>query len=124
MIAIIKVTWSSRFCLLQRRTNIYNIDNKLIGLYEKVVTYEGPEHLSVLGIQKNNGLITFLDSITSPTLASDIQKICKNVAEHIKRINNNKVYVSRMVLHFKVDPMERIWLLYTTGLNVVDTTVK
>jgi len=104
--ATIQVTWSPRFCLLQRRINIHNINETAIAIYDRLVTFEGPEHLSVL------------ESITSPTLASDIQKLCKNIAGHIKKITNNKMEITKMCLHFKIDPWERIWLLYTTGLQV------
>jgi len=93
---------------LQRRVNINSIDNPKINLYDKIVTFEGAEHFSML------------DSITSPALASDIQKICTNIAKHIKEINMGRVKISKMVLHFKIDPLERLWLLYTTGLRVID----
>ncbi len=105
------MTWSSQFCLLQRRTNINKIENRRVGLYERLVTFEGPEHFSVL------------DSVTSPTLAGDLQKICRGIVEHIRAISNDRVNVTRMVLHFKLDPLERIWLMYTTGLTVVDKSV-
>ena len=120
VIAVIQVTGSSQFCLLQRRTNIHPIDSPKIGFYERIVTFEGPEHYSVLGNLLRN---LSKDSVTSPTLASDLQRICNNIAMHIKTINDGKVRISKMVLHFKIDPFERLWLLYTTGLKIVDKTV-
>ncbi len=75
------------------------------------MTFEGPEYDSTL------------DSITSPTLASDIQRMCNGIAAHIKTVNGGKLRVSKMILHFKIDPFERLWLLFATNIKIFDQTV-
>lgn len=49
-LALIKVSWSPQFCLLYRKTNIYDLTNNKVPLYDKLVTFEGPEHLAISGI--------------------------------------------------------------------------
>ena len=109
---IIQATWSYQFCLLERRTNTSKITNSHVEFYDRLVTYEGAEHLSIS------------DSITSPTLASDIHRTCLDIATHIKDINNGAIKVREMILHFKMDPMERLWLLYCTNLKVTSVDGK
>lgn len=71
----IKVTWTPQFSLLENKMNINKINDQKISLYERVVTHEGPEHL------------TTQDSINSPTLANDILKTCNFIADHIKKVS-------------------------------------
>lgn len=59
--AMIKVSWSPQFCLLSRKTNINDLRNTKVPIEERVVTFEGPEHLSIA------------DSIASPILSADIE---------------------------------------------------
>ena len=58
--SIIKVTWTKNFSIFENKTNINKINDHKINLYDRIVTHEGPEHLTVQ------------DSINSPTLANDI----------------------------------------------------
>jgi len=109
---MIKVTWSPQFCLVERKTNLNAITNLKIDFYERIVTYEGPEHLCVT------------DNITSPTLASDIQKACINIVNHVNFISEGATKITRMVLFFKVDHKDRLWLLFTSGLKVTDESTE
>jgi len=108
-LAILQVTWTPNLCLIQRRTNINKLGDQKINLYEKVVTFEGAEHFTVL------------DSVTSPILTKDIQKLCKNIVDHAAKLT--KIRITKMTLHFKIDQYEHIWLLYTTGLQIYDSSV-
>ena len=83
-----------------------------INLYERIVTHEGPEHF------------TLQDSINSPTLANDILKTCNYIADHIKKVSkaNDRKRVKRMTLYFKIDCMERLFLLYASELLMKDET--
>jgi len=58
---MIKVTWSPQFCLINRKTNINDMNDFKKHLYERVSTFDGPEYLSVS------------DSISSPLLSSDLE---------------------------------------------------
>lgn len=125
--SVIKVTWSTQFALLEKRTNINMLEStkdrdkkvhdwdtkphwnvtettkskqmtrtkvppnpktvtREMDIYNKVVTYEAFEHLSVP------------ESISSPTLASDLHRACNSIGEHIRSITNGTVQMKRMVL--------------------------
>lgn len=58
---MIKVSWSPQFCLLSRKTNNNDLKNTKVPIEDRLVTFEGPEHLSAT------------DSIASPILSSDIE---------------------------------------------------
>jgi len=104
--ALIKVTWSPQFVLLEKRTNLNKLDNDKISVYEKLSTYEGAEHLSKP------------ESVSSPTLASDLQRTCSSIYDHVKRVTNGTAKINRMVLYFKIDNLDRLWLLFITGIKV------
>ena len=61
--SMIKVQWSQQFCLIEKRTNKYKLDDTKTEFYDKIVTYEGIEHNSIL------------EPITAPWIISEIQKI-------------------------------------------------
>ena len=54
--------------------------------------------------------------VGSQTLASDLVKCNKYIADHISGVLFEKNAVKRMVLFFKLDDHERLWLLFCTEL--------
>lgn len=106
----IKVTWTPQFSILENKTNINKINDQKVNLYERIVTHEGPEHLSQQ------------DSINSPTLANDILKTCNFIADHVKKVSKggDRKKVKRMTLYFKIDCMERLFLMYASELLMRD----
>ncbi|CAD8045622.1 unnamed protein product [Paramecium sonneborni] len=106
--SMIKVTWSPQFCLINRKTNINNMNDYKKPLYERVSTFDGPEYLSVS------------DSISSPLLSSDLEQLCVNIVKHVQEVSGGNIQIIRMVLYFKVDQDNRIWLMFCTGIKVKD----
>ncbi|CAD8047600.1 unnamed protein product [Paramecium sonneborni] len=106
--SIIKVTWSPQFCLINRKTNINNMNDYKKTLYERVSTFDGPEYLSVS------------DSISSPLLSSDLEQLCVNIVKHVQEVSGGNIQIIRMILYFKVDQDNRIWLMFCTGMKVKD----
>ncbi|EGR30206.1 hypothetical protein IMG5_137950 [Ichthyophthirius multifiliis] len=104
--SLIKISWSPQFCLLYRKTNINKLDNTKVPMNERLCTFEGPEYLAIQ------------DSITSPILSADLEQICVNIVKHIQDISGGNIQISRMVLYFKLDDKNRLWLLFCTGLKV------
>ena len=43
---MIRCIWSPKICLLERRLNKYNLQDRRYGMYERAVTYEGAEFYS------------------------------------------------------------------------------
>jgi len=104
--ALIKVAWTPQFCLFFRKTNIHEINNSKVPLVNRLATFEGGEHLS------NS------DSISSPILASELEQTCLNIVKHVHSVTSGNVQISKMVLYFKLDDKNRLWLLFCTGLKL------
>lgn len=109
--SLIKVQWSQQFCLIERRTNKYKLDDLKVDFYEKLITYEGMEHNSVI------------EPVTAPWIIAEIQKICVHIAAHVTAVTGGNVTVTRMVLFFKQDKQDKLWLMYCSALKVMDLSV-
>lgn len=90
-LALIKTVWTPHFTTYEMKTNKNSICEKRLGLYERVVTFEGPEYMSEGGC------------VGSHTLASDLVKCNRYIAHHIEGVLMEKGAVKRMVLFFKLD---------------------
>lgn len=106
--SVIQAVWSPRVCIVQRRTNISSIGDKVQAEkdpYNIAVTYEGPSHFSEEG------------SCAAHTTL-DIKNICSNIVSHFYATEHK--YITRMVLYFKVDEKDQVWLLWCGSLRVSD----
>lgn len=106
--SLIKVQWSQQFCLIERRVNKHRLDDTRVEFYEKLLTYEGMEYNSKL------------EPVTAPWIISEIQKTCIGIASHITAVTGGNVTISRMVLFFKQDKYDKIWMMYCSALKVLD----
>lgn len=106
--SLIKVQWSSQFCLIERRSNKHKIEDSKVGLYEKLVTYEGMEHNSVF------------EPVAASWIINELQQICVNISSHITAVTGGNVTVTRMVLFFKHDENDKLWFLYCSALKIMD----
>jgi hypothetical protein len=106
--SVIQAVWSPRVCIVQRRTNVGSISDKVQAEkdpYNIAVTYEGPSHFSEEG------------SCAAHTTI-DIKNICSNIVSHFYATEHK--YITRMVLYFKVDEKDQVWLLWCGSLRVSD----
>jgi len=102
---MIRAIWSPKVCLLERSENIHHLHDHRYGLFERCVTFEGPEYY-------------FTNcALRGPVLAGQIQKICEAVVSHISEVTFAQQQVSRMVLNLKVDSRDKIWLLFSTSIR-------
>jgi hypothetical protein len=108
---LIRGIWSPKICLLERTENIHFLHDLRFGLYERCITCEGPDYYSIS------------TPLRGPVLAGQIQKICESVVSHIAEVTYNQKKISRIVINFKVDSRDKIWLLYTTSIRCDDDTV-
>ena len=108
---VVRAIWSPKVCLLERAENINNLHDTRFGLYERCVTYEGPEY--------------FINSapLRGPVLAGQLQKLCETVVSHISEVSFGQHQISRLVINFKVDSRDKIWLLYSTSIRTNDAAV-
>tara|TARA_B110000305_G_C19191866_1_gene516969 strand:+ start:108 stop:836 length:729 start_codon:yes stop_codon:yes gene_type:complete len=89
--SMIRAVWSPKVCLLERRVNNRQLHDKRFGLYERAITYEGPEFHSNASPLRGN------------VLPSQIQRICENIVSHVGEVSFQKNRIRRMVMNFKVD---------------------
>lgn len=106
--SVIKVVWSPRVAMIQRRTNKFPIiDRKRAenDPFAITVTYEGPEYLSEEGS-------------VSAHVAFEVTGICSDIVTHF--FHTEHKHITRMVLYFKSDAKNRLWLLWCGSLRVAD----
>ena len=106
--SVIQAVWSPRVCIVQRRTNVGSILDKVQAEkdpYPIAVTYEGPSHYSEEGSCAGHTTI-------------EIKNICSNIVSHFYSTEHK--YITRMVLYFKVDDKDQVWLLWCGSLRVSD----
>ena len=105
---MIRGIWSPKLCLLERAENIHALHDARYGLYEKCVIYEGPDYYYTSA------------PLRGPVLSGQIQKLCEATVSHIAEVTFGQKQVSRLVLNFKVDSRDKIWLLYSTSIRTID----
>jgi hypothetical protein len=105
---VIRAIWSPKLCLLERAENIHQLHDQRYGLYEKCVVYEGPDYY-----YRSSPL-------RGPVLSGQIQKLCEAITSHINEVTYGQKQISRIVLTFKVDSRDKLWLLYSTSIRCLD----
>ena len=105
---LIRAIWSPKVVLLERAANIHHLHDHRYGLYERCVTLEGPEYYITSA------------PLRGPVLAGQIQKLCESIVTHISEVTFAQKEITRLVLNFKVDSRDKIWLLYTTSIRLND----
>mmetsp|Transcript_4841 Transcript_4841/g.8793 ORF Transcript_4841/g.8793 Transcript_4841/m.8793 type:complete len:542 (-) Transcript_4841:376-2001(-) len=103
--SLIQAVWSPRVCIVQRKTNRYSISDRSYSAYERAVTYEGPSHYTE-------------DGICAPKTTAQIKSICSNICQHFT--NTEHKNITRMVLYFKVDKNDLVWLLWCGSVRISD----
>lgn len=104
--SVIQAVWSPLIFACKRRTNTGSITDKIQcekDPYPVAVTYEGPSHFSE-------------ESSCAPETTAQIKDICKHIVEHF--YNTEHKHITRMVLYFKVDERNQLWLLWCGSLRV------
>lgn len=90
MVAVIEVVWSPNVCIYSKRRNKHKIDDTRFNIYERCVTYDGPETLSDL------------EYFVGKQLPQKIQSISSSIALHIKNISYDTFIIKGMVTYYKM----------------------
>jgi len=90
----------------QRRVNLKPINDGRWDLYERCVTYEGAEHQSMNA------------PVRGIYLPSRLQTICDSIVDHCMRTSSQHYRISRMVLNFKLDHNNKLWLLWCSSMRL------
>jgi len=107
-IALIKASWSSSFTIVERRVNVHPLNDKETDFYDRIATYEGLEAQSRA------------EAVTTPQIVGDVQKICEGMVQHVRKVSGGNVEITRMVVYFKQDERDQLWLLFCGGVQILD----
>eukprot|EP00667_Euglena_gracilis_P004324 EG_transcript_4341 len=99
----IQAIWSPRVCMVQRRSNKHAINDRYVAPYARCVTFDGPSLYSE-------------DKICAQKTQDRVKEICASFVEHFQSTDHKAI--TRMVLYFKLDPWDNIWLLWCGSLRV------
>ncbi|CAM9289274.1 unnamed protein product, partial [Ectocarpus fasciculatus] len=102
---MIRAIWSPKVCLLERSINKIYLHDTGYGLYERCITYEGPEAYSTSV------------PLRGPVLAGHTQKVTEAIAQHISEVTFSQYQISRLVLNLKVDSRDKLWVLYASSVR-------
>lgn len=106
---MIRGIWSPKLLLLERRENLKYLSDAKFSLYERAVTYEGPDHYSRAA------------PVRGSHLPLAIQTVCEDIVNHVAEVSFRKFGISRMAANFKVDGNDRVWFLWCSSLRLAQT---
>ena len=128
--ALIQAIWTPNLCLMERRRTKQSLHDTRFGLYERTVTFEGPDVHSTS------------KPIRGTVLGNRIKHLCNEMVRHVSEVTGAESrkrsrggsrsrnaatqalaapaagQLSRMVLYFKVDVNDDIWVLFTSSLRL------
>ena len=119
--SLIQAIWTPNLCLMERRRTKQGLHDTRFGLYERTVTFEGPDVHSTS------------KPVRGTVLGNKVKGICNDIAHHVSEVTagaslkksragaTDTGKLARMVVYFKVDVNEDIWLLFTSSLRLDDT---
>ena len=99
----IQAVWSPKVTLVYKRTNTYRMKDKTVGVYTRAVTCDGPPHFS-------------REDLLAEKTREEVVKICQNFVQHFSSTEHKPV--SRVVLYFKVDDKDCIWIMWASSLRI------
>ena len=104
---VIKAAWSPSMCLVERRVNVHGVTDKRVPMGDRLVTFEGPEQFS-----------ESMPLAPAALLGRKVQFLCNSVAQHVLEVTQGHCRIASMVLHFKVDEDNKLWLLFCSSLRL------
>jgi len=105
---MVRALWSPKVCLLERRVNNRRLNDTRYDMYERAVTFEGPDfHSSITPVRGNS-------------LMHKVHGVADAIVEHVAAVTNDRICVSRMALNFKIDHKDRLYLLFASSVRLRD----
>lgn len=105
---MIRVLWSPKVCLLERRVNKKKLSETKYDVYERAVTFEGPDFLSQV------------TPVRGPALVLQVHDVADSIVQHIAAVSGDGLRISRMALNFKLDNRDRLWLMFASSVRMRD----
>jgi hypothetical protein len=103
---IIRVTWTQEGCSMDSCININNLVDEELEAQDRTATND----------ERNCVLIPMSGSV----LATQLERLCACIAEHVHLASQQMYKVSTMIVNFKIDSEDRVWLLWCEQLEVTD----
>mmetsp|Transcript_80520 Transcript_80520/g.251079 ORF Transcript_80520/g.251079 Transcript_80520/m.251079 type:complete len:355 (-) Transcript_80520:1931-2995(-) len=105
---MVRALWSPKVCLLERRVNHLRLGDGRYDIYERAVTFEGPDcHSEVTPVR-------------GPALVTKVHEIADSIVQHVAAVTGDRMRISRLALNFKVDDRDRLWLLFASSVRLRD----
>ena len=105
--------WTPKLCLQERRRTKQDLHDTRFALYERAITFDGPENHSVSV------------PLRGTVLAGRVQRICNEISNHISNVlmqedstMESKSRVAKMVVNFKMDGNGRLWILWSDSVRL------
>merc|ERR1719181_1917717 len=105
---MIRVLWSPKVCLLERRVNKRRLSDTKLDVYERAVTFEGSDFLSEV------------TPVRGPSMVMQVHDVADTIVQHVAAVTGDKMKISRMALNFKADDKDRLWLLFASSIRLRD----
>ncbi|KAL7452816.1 hypothetical protein ACHAWC_004535 [Mediolabrus comicus] len=109
----IRAVWTPKLCLQERRRTKQDLHDTRFALYERAITFDGPENYSVSV------------PLRGTVLAGRVQRICNEISNHISTVlmqedstMESKSRVAKMVVNFKMDGNGRLWILWSDSVRL------
>ncbi|KAL3794757.1 hypothetical protein HJC23_012767 [Cyclotella cryptica] len=121
----IRAMWTPKMCILERRRTKQALNDKRFALFERAITFDGPDVHSVSV------------PLCGTVLAGRVENICDEVVRRIANVlsensqgkkysnvnrdnieNNAEFEVGRMAVNLKVDGNGKIWILWSNSIRL------
>lgn len=130
--AQIRAIWTPKLCILERRRTKQDLHDTRFALYERAITFDGPDVHSVSVPLRGTVLAGRVESICneivrhiSKVAAENTRGASRSLSSNTKRDIDSDAFlgVARMVLNFKVDGNGKIWILYSNSIRLQSVSV-
>jgi hypothetical protein len=102
---VIQTVWSPSVLICEMRENLKDLYELKYDMYERAVTYEGEEFHTRMVPMKGKGL------------KKHLKRVIDKIVEHIGRVSSGSIRITRLVLQFKLDFNENLWLLRAASIR-------
>ena len=102
--SMVQTTWSPGCFFIEKRVNKCRLDQHKIPIEERAATFDNYQNTETV-------------PLVSASVAGQFQKVCQLIADHIRIVFRFKL--ASLVLNFKIDKNDTIWLLYCSSMRIV-----
>eukprot|EP00756_Hemistasia_phaeocysticola_P031485 Hpha_TRINITY_DN16355_c0_g3::TRINITY_DN16355_c0_g3_i1::g.59280::m.59280 len=102
--SIVQTTWSPGCFFIEKRVNKHRLDNQKVDINVRAATFDDYQNTETV-------------PLVSDAVAASFQRMCQMIADHISVVFRYKL--ASLVLNFKIDRNDTIWLLWCSSLRIV-----